>query len=57
MPDHDWKWGECPWCKEQKYLYLTIGQYKGRIICDWVCQQCCDAVRGGRKHEEVQASS
>lgn len=51
MPDHNWRWGECPWCKQQKYLYLTIGQHKGRIICDWVCQQCCDAVRGGRNEE------
>ena len=42
------RFGKCPWCgKKDRVLYFAMGQYDGKIWCDWICMACLDAARKG----------
>lgn len=42
------KEGTCPWCERHRQtLYFTVGQYDGKLWCDWICARCRDVCRKG----------
>lgn len=43
------KYGECPICKEKNYLHFALGQYKGNIWCNWICDACYKEFRDKQK--------
>ena len=42
------KFGECPWCKQTKWLEFYIGQAKGtgRIVSGHACNDCLKKAQG-----------
>lgn len=40
------KIGKCRWCeRDYQVLYFAMGQYDGKVWCDWICAKCLNAAR------------
>ena len=48
------KFGECPWCKQTKWLEFYIGQAKGtgRIVSGHACNDCLKKAQGEEEKKD-----